>query len=124
MRAVRDPASGINFDPAKQHVLNHKGKHFQVRGPLSVERPPWGDPPIIQAGGSEPGQELSARTADIVFSVVSGDPDAAKTSYETNSRAPRPPRTGHELAKTVQVARRLSRSAWNPASSGCATPAW
>ncbi|MBV8411534.1 MAG: LLM class flavin-dependent oxidoreductase, partial [Alphaproteobacteria bacterium] len=26
---VRDKESGINFDPAKQHVLNHKGKHFQ-----------------------------------------------------------------------------------------------
>src|SRR5882757_4390179 len=33
---LRDQQSGINFDVAKQHVLNHKGKHFQVKGPLNV----------------------------------------------------------------------------------------
>ena len=37
---------------------------------------------LIQAGGSEAGQELSARTADIVFSVVNGDKDEAKTAYD------------------------------------------
>jgi alkanesulfonate monooxygenase SsuD/methylene tetrahydromethanopterin reductase-like flavin-dependent oxidoreductase (luciferase family) len=42
----------------------------------------YGDPLIIQAGGSEPGQELSARTADIVFSVVSGDTAEAKAAYD------------------------------------------
>jgi alkanesulfonate monooxygenase SsuD/methylene tetrahydromethanopterin reductase-like flavin-dependent oxidoreductase (luciferase family) len=36
---------------------------------------------IIQAGGSPPGQELSARSADLVFSVVNGDPAAAKAAY-------------------------------------------
>ena len=37
---------------------------------------------LIQAGGSEAGQELSARTADIVFSVVNGDKEEAKTAYD------------------------------------------
>ena len=38
---------------------------------------------IIQAGGSPPGQELSARQADIVFSVVNGDPVSAKANYDS-----------------------------------------
>ncbi len=64
---MRDRASGRYFDPAKVHVLNHKGKHFSVRGPLNVARPPQGHPVIFQAGSSEVGRELAARTAEGVF---------------------------------------------------------
>ena len=35
-----------------------------------MARCPQGHPVIIQAGGSEAGLELAARTADVVFSVV------------------------------------------------------
>ncbi|MBE2213948.1 MAG: LLM class flavin-dependent oxidoreductase [Opitutaceae bacterium] len=66
---IRDKASGRFFDPAKLHVLNHRGKHFSVRGPLNVARPPQGHPVIVQAGSSEPGQELAARTAELVFTA-------------------------------------------------------
>jgi alkanesulfonate monooxygenase len=64
---VRDRASGRYFDPAKLHALNHKGKHFSVRGPLNVARPPQGHPVIFQAGSSEVGRELAARIAEGVF---------------------------------------------------------
>jgi N-acetyl-S-(2-succino)cysteine monooxygenase len=64
---VRDRASGRYFDPAKLHVLNHKGSHFSVRGPLNVARPPQGRPVIFQAGSSEIGRELAARIAEGVF---------------------------------------------------------
>jgi alkanesulfonate monooxygenase len=37
---VRDRASGRYFEPSKLHILNHKGTHFSVRGPLNVARPP------------------------------------------------------------------------------------
>ena len=81
--AVRCKETGTYVDPAKVRTLDHKGQYFQVRGPLNIERPAHGDPLIIQAGGSEPGQELSARTADIVFSVVNGDTVEAKTAYDS-----------------------------------------
>src|SRR3954447_6482457 len=45
-----DKASGVFFDPAKLHVLDHVGKHFKVRGPLSVKRTPQGRPLLVQAG--------------------------------------------------------------------------
>ncbi len=79
---IKDRTSGLYIDRSKVHTLEHKGKYFQVRGPLNIETPRDGDPLIIQAGGSEPGQELSARTADIVFSVVNGDKEMAKAAYD------------------------------------------
>jgi len=66
---VRDQASGVFFAPDKLHVLNHRGKHFKVRGPLNVARSPQGHPVIVQAGASEPGKELAAATAEAIFTA-------------------------------------------------------
>ncbi len=75
---LRDKESGRYFDPKKMHVLNHKGEHFQVKGPLNIARPPQGYPVIAQAGASEPGQELAARTADIVYTAQQSKESAQK----------------------------------------------
>jgi FMN-dependent oxidoreductase (nitrilotriacetate monooxygenase family) len=64
---VRDRATGRYWMPDKLHVLNHKGEHFRVRGPLNVARPPQGHPVIFQAGSSDVGKELAARFAEAVF---------------------------------------------------------
>lgn len=66
---VRDKASGVFLDTDKFHVLGHVGDHFQVRGPLNIARPPQGYPVIVQAGASEPGRELAARTAEVIFTA-------------------------------------------------------
>ena len=66
-----DRDSGLYYDKDKLHTLDHKGKHFQVRGPLNIASSPQGRPVIAQAGGSEPGMELAARTAEVVFSLAS-----------------------------------------------------
>lgn len=67
---VADRASGLYIDEGKMHPLDHRGRFFQVRGPLNIPRAPQGQPVITQAGGSAPGRRLAARTADVVFSVV------------------------------------------------------
>jgi len=67
---VRDVGSGTFFDPAKMHVLNHKGDHLAVRGPLNIARPVQGWPVIVQAGASEAGKQLAAETAEAVFAGV------------------------------------------------------
>ncbi|HWE79794.1 MAG TPA: LLM class flavin-dependent oxidoreductase [Pseudolabrys sp.] len=77
---VADKATGDYIDAAKVRPLNHKGRFFQVRGPLNQARPPQGQPVIIQAGGSPSGLELAARTADVVFSVVQ-ELEPAKAAY-------------------------------------------
>jgi len=66
---VRDKTSGVYFDPAKMHVLNHRGKHFAVRGPLNVARSPQGRPVLVQAGASDTGRDLAARVAELVFTA-------------------------------------------------------
>ncbi|WP_428375120.1 LLM class flavin-dependent oxidoreductase [Lichenicoccus sp.] len=63
----RDKASGTYADPAKMHVLNHKGRFFKVRGPLNVARMPQGYPVICQAGESEEGREFAAQSADMMY---------------------------------------------------------
>jgi FMN-dependent oxidoreductase (nitrilotriacetate monooxygenase family) len=66
---LKDKAANVYVDPARLHTLDHKGRYFSVKGPLNVSRPPQGHPVIIQAGSSEPGQDLAARTADVVFTA-------------------------------------------------------
>lgn len=65
----RDRESGRYFDKDKLHVLNHKGKHFNVRGPLNTPRSPQGHPVVVQAGASGRGKELAARTAEAIFAA-------------------------------------------------------
>src|SRR5438067_2029788 len=77
---VADRATGRYVDPGKVRPLNHKGRFFQVKGPVNMARCPQGHPVIIQAGGSPSGLELAARTADVVFSVVQ-ELEPAKAAY-------------------------------------------
>ncbi|MBS0640777.1 MAG: LLM class flavin-dependent oxidoreductase [Proteobacteria bacterium] len=77
---VADKASGRFIDDRKVRTLDHKGRFFQVKGPVNIARCPQGHPVIIQAGGSPTGLELAARTADVVFSVVQDLP-SAKAAY-------------------------------------------
>jgi len=64
---VRDRETSTFFEWDRMHVLNHKGKYFQVEGPLNVPRSPQGQPVIVQAGASEEGRDLAAKSADVIF---------------------------------------------------------
>ncbi|MFN7903097.1 MAG: LLM class flavin-dependent oxidoreductase, partial [bacterium] len=61
---IANRETGQYIDPTKMKQLNHIGKYFQVRGPLNIGRCPQGRPIILQAGASETGLDLAARTAD------------------------------------------------------------
>jgi FMN-dependent oxidoreductase (nitrilotriacetate monooxygenase family) len=77
---VANRETGLYIDPAKVRSIDHEGAFFKVKGPLNMSRSPQGHPVVLQAGGSDAGQALAARTADVVFSVVQ-DLDEAKASY-------------------------------------------
>lgn len=77
---VEDRVGGVFFESAGLHCLDHAGRHFKVRGPLNIPRSPQGRPIIVQAGGSESGKALAARTADVVFTAQS-NPEGAKRFY-------------------------------------------
>jgi FMN-dependent oxidoreductase (nitrilotriacetate monooxygenase family) len=68
--AIEDKASGLWLDPAKMHLLDHRGKYFAVRGPLNAARPVQGYPVIAQAGSSPAGRELAARTGELIFTAA------------------------------------------------------
>jgi FMN-dependent oxidoreductase (nitrilotriacetate monooxygenase family) len=63
----RDKEAGVFFDRDKQHALNHTGEHFDVVGPLNIQRSPQGQPVIFQAGDSDEGRDLGASIAEAIF---------------------------------------------------------
>lgn len=66
---VMDREKGIFCDPAKVHRIDHRGKYFNVRGPLPALPSPQRKPVIIQAGLSGPGLALCADFAELQFST-------------------------------------------------------
>jgi FMN-dependent oxidoreductase (nitrilotriacetate monooxygenase family) len=94
---LRDKASGRYYDPAKVHVLNHKGRFFSVRGPLNVARCPQGRPVIAQDGSSEPARELAGRTAELLFTAPRTLGEAQAFYADLKGRAARHGRGPNDL---------------------------
>lgn len=84
---TRDKKSGVYFDVEKMGFLQHKGKFFNVRGPLTMDRSPQVRPVILQAGASEPGRALAARTADVVFTLQTNIEEARAFRADVRARA-------------------------------------
>ena len=82
----RDQESGIFFDPSRMHVLDHKGEHLAVRGPLNIARPVQGWPVIVQAGASEAGRQLAAETAEVIFGSSGNIEDGRRFYADVKSR--------------------------------------
>lgn len=64
---VRNKETGQYFDKTKLHTLNHEGTYFSVKGPLNIARSKQGHPLVFQAGSSDSGKNLAAKTADAIF---------------------------------------------------------
>ncbi|MDX8432014.1 LLM class flavin-dependent oxidoreductase [Mesorhizobium abyssinicae] len=65
--------------------LNHDGQSYSVRDALDLPRSPQGAPVMVQAGASEDGKDLAARTADVVFSAAQTF-EEAKAFYDDVKR--------------------------------------
>jgi len=66
---VMDRERGIFADPAKVHRIEHEGRFFKSRGPLTVTRSPQNGPAIIQAGASPRGRAFAAKYAEAIFAI-------------------------------------------------------
>jgi FMN-dependent oxidoreductase (nitrilotriacetate monooxygenase family) len=64
---IRNRETGQFFDKSKLHTLNHKGRFFQVAGPLNIGRSAQGQPVIFQAGASDSGIKFAGKYAEAVF---------------------------------------------------------
>ena len=86
---VFDKENGLFNRPEGLHFLNHFGKYYKVRGPLNIGRTPQGRPIVVQAGSSEPGIDLAARTAELVFTAQHSKSDAQAFYAKLQAALPR-----------------------------------
>lgn len=86
---TRDRAAPRFLDPDKLHRLDHRGQFFSVSGPLNIQRSPQGQPPLVQAGTSDQGRELSAKVADLVFSFARDQEESLELANDVRARARR-----------------------------------
>ncbi|MCA3313073.1 MAG: LLM class flavin-dependent oxidoreductase [Roseomonas sp.] len=84
---IRDKESGIFWDPAQMHKLNHEGKYLSIAGPLNIARPVQGWPVIVQAGASDSGRQLAAEVAEMIFAAGGPMADARAYYADIKSRA-------------------------------------
>ena len=94
---VIDKVSGVFVDPGKVHQINHKGRVFDVAEPLNVARSPQGRPVVVQAGASEPGRDLAARTAEVIFTASQSLGDAQSFYADVKGRLGKFGRRAEEL---------------------------
>jgi FMN-dependent oxidoreductase (nitrilotriacetate monooxygenase family) len=84
---IRDKESGVFWDPARMHKLNHEGKYLSIAGPLNIARPMQGWPVIVQAGASDSGRQLAAEVAEMIFAAGGPMADARAYYADIKSRA-------------------------------------
>lgn len=84
---LADKESGVWLDTARARLLNHKGRHFSVRGPLNAPRPLQGYPVIAQAGASHDGRELAARVGELLYTAEYDIADGIAFAEDVRGRA-------------------------------------
>lgn len=96
--AVRnDKINGVLIDQAKVHTIDYLGKHFAVKGPLNIARPPQGYPVLVQAGSSETGKDFAAKTAEVIFTAQLTFEEARAFYKDVKSRLAQYGRTSDQL---------------------------
>lgn len=80
-----DRATGQVADPALVKAINHRGRFFEVKGPLNVIPSPQGRPVLIQAGGSPRGTQAAAHVADHVFGLTKPIPQMVQQRDELDA---------------------------------------
>jgi FMN-dependent oxidoreductase (nitrilotriacetate monooxygenase family) len=67
---VADVENQIYADYSKVHRLDYLGKYFKCRGPLNTAPGPQGVLPMVQAGNSPHGRDITARHANSILAVA------------------------------------------------------
>ncbi len=84
---VRDVSTGDYVDLSRiDHEPIERGR-FTIAGPLDLPRSPQGKPVLLQAGRSGTGVSFAARYADIVFSVLASQDEAAGFRHQLRTEA-------------------------------------
>ncbi|MEK1886844.1 MAG: NtaA/DmoA family FMN-dependent monooxygenase, partial [Phyllobacterium sp.] len=81
-------AKNVYADRSKLRPIRHHGTHFTVKGLLDSPRSPQGRPVMVQAGASDAGKNLAARTADVVFTAAQTLGEAKAYYTDLKARMP------------------------------------
>ncbi|WP_437883829.1 LLM class flavin-dependent oxidoreductase [Pseudomonas sp. LRF_L74] len=106
-----DPQAPTQLAHSRPHAFRHAGSYHDVSGPLNIPRPPQGHPVIVQAGASEGGRDMAARSADMVFSAEQSLGTAQRFYADIKSRMQGYGRQPHELLIVPGFAPIVARSA-------------
>lgn len=82
-----DKETGRYADPSKILPIDHAGKYFKVKGPLTVPSLPEDRIPLIQAGASAIGRDFAASVADAIFAATPDMEAAIALRQDLRSRA-------------------------------------
>lgn len=87
MEAVIADRDGMYTEESQLKPVDHRGRWFEVAGPLNLPQPPQGRPVLFQAGASEPGRDLAARHAEGIYAVAWDLEMAREYRLDIRSRA-------------------------------------
>ncbi|GAA3668095.1 LLM class flavin-dependent oxidoreductase [Microbacterium marinilacus] len=131
---LADRTTGRYVDAALLRPVAHRGGQLAVAGMNTLPQHPAGPPPILQAGGSEAGRELAARTADAVFAMAPDVASAVSQRADLHARAVRAGRRPGDLrvlpgvslflARTAAAARELAAGSRSTAGGGRGASHW
>lgn len=94
---IYDVENELYADPSKIHQINHNGEWFNCEGPLNIQRSLQGRPVVVQAGASDDGRELAAKTAEVVFTAAQNIEQAQEFYRDVKSRMKKYGRNPDEL---------------------------
>ena len=79
---IRDQSTGRFVDRKKLHYIDFEGEHFSVKGPLTVPRPPQGQPIVgILAHGTDV-YRLGVAVGDLIWCTPRSNADVAAVRAE------------------------------------------
>ncbi|MEK5300899.1 NtaA/DmoA family FMN-dependent monooxygenase [Bacillus sp. FSL R10-2201] len=78
-----------NADVIREMVqpIEHRGEHFEVKGPLNIPQHISGEMPLFQAGASESGRNFAASVADAIFAAMPGVESGIELRQDLRRRA-------------------------------------
>ncbi|ORM26969.1 LLM class flavin-dependent oxidoreductase [Williamsia sp. 1135] len=79
---IRDQSTGRFIDRNKLHYIDFEGRHFSVKGPLTVPRPPQGQPIVGVLAHSTDVYRLGVAVADLIWFTPRSNADVRSVSAE------------------------------------------
>ncbi len=82
---IRDQSTGRFIDRDKVHYIDFQGEHFSVKGPLTVPRPPQGQPIVGVLAHSTDVYRLGVEVADLMDAWTTADLDGIRVRPAGNA---------------------------------------